>query len=120
MGAKPSGLSQSPLAVCTEMTSAAGSAQNKADSPRTSRRNEDSSAALRSISGMVTSDGEVSVVPETAFILVQPSHPFRGYHPIAFDRVIDLRFYLPRQIALVILHRGQRLHNGGAFDNFLD
>src|SRR4051794_30311779 len=114
MGAKPSGLSHSPLPVCTAMTSAAGNPQKSAERPRTMARREASNSALRSPSGMAPLDREVSVFPETAFIVVQPSHAFGRFHPVAFDGLVDLRLQLPRQILLVVLHRGQRLHDGGA------
>src|SRR5688572_28101043 len=120
MGPKPSGLSQSPLPVCTAMTRAAGRPQNSADRPRTSRRNEDRSATLRSVSGMAALEGEVSVFAETAFIIVQPSHALGWFHSVALDCVVNLRFQLPRQILLIILHCRQRLHDRVALDNFFD
>src|SRR5438045_8347502 len=102
-GAKPSGFSHSPrpIAVCTETTRAMGSPQNSADSPRTKRRSEASSSVLRSGSGMTSLKREVSVFPKTALIVVQPSHAFGGFHPIAFDGVVNLRLQLPRQILFV-------------------
>src|SRR5436190_18659053 len=120
MGTKPRGFSQSPRPVWAAMSNAAGSPQKSVDKPRTRPRSEDSSAALRSSSGMPSLEGEVSVVPETAFILVQPSHTFAWFHPVTFDRDVDLRFQLPCQILFVVLHGGQRLHNRGALDDFLD
>src|SRR5215213_6706311 len=114
IGANPRGFSQSPRPVWAAMSRAAGRPQKSADKPRTRPRSEDSSAALRSSSGMPSLEGEISVVPETAFILVQPSHTFARFHSVAFDRVIDLRFQLPGQILFVILHGGQRLHDRGA------
>src|ERR1041384_1996111 len=122
IGAKPRGLSHSPrpTKVCTETTSAMGSPQNRAERPRTSRRREASSAALRSPSGMAGLKGEVSVFAETAFIIVQPSHAFGRFHPVPFYGVVDLRLQLPGQILFIILHRGQGLHNGCPFNDFLD
>src|ERR1041385_3620648 len=111
MGTKPSGLSQSPLPVCTAMTSAIGKPQNSAESPRTSLRSEDRSTTLRSASGMAALEGEVSVFAEAALIIVQPSHTLGGFHAITFDRVVNLRLELPRQIFLIVLHSGERLHD---------
>src|SRR5688572_27346684 len=92
-GRNPSGLSHSPrpIAVCTETTSAIGSPQKSADKPRTRRLSESSSTALRSGSGMGALESEVSVVPETALIVVQPSHALGRLHSVTLDRLVDLR-----------------------------
>src|SRR6185436_19073249 len=113
MGANPSGFNHSPWpnAVWNDAISATGNPQNSADNPRTRPRSEVSSRTLRSASGMAALEGEVSVFAETAFIIVQPSHAFGRFHPVALDRIVNLRLQLARQILLVILHRSQRLHN---------
>src|SRR6478735_2075195 len=106
------GRNQSPLAVCTVTTSAMGSPQNRAESPRSNRPNAFRSSALGAESGMrPCSDVEVGVFSKATFIIIEEPHGFGGLHAIGFDCLIHLRLHLAFQFIFIVLNGGEGLTN---------
>src|SRR5258705_4377386 len=105
-GKIPRGRSQSPLALCTQTTSAIGKPQNSVDNPRTSRPSELSSSGcgVDSVTPSA-SNGEVGVFLESTLIIIQQAHSLRGLQLVRFNRLIDLRLHLALQLCFVVLHR---------------
>src|ERR1044071_10500774 len=114
------GRNQSPLADWTHTTRAMGKPQNKAESPRSRRPSALSNSALGAESGMrACSDVEVGIFPKTTLIIIKEAHGLGGLHAIGLYGLFHLGFHLPLQLVLVVLHRGERLADGCAFNYFL-
>src|SRR5581483_10286907 len=93
----------SVLAVCTQMISARGRPQNKADSPRTNCPSERSSSVLGGVSGIITVSDitmlaarlkrKVGVILQSPLVIIQQPHGFGRLHPVGFDGLVNLRFH---------------------------
>src|ERR1035441_3010742 len=121
----PNALSESALAVRKHTTSAIGSPQNKADSPRTSRPSDRKSSALGAGSGMaqlaraMQLETQVGVLLQTALVIIEEPHGFGGFHPVGLDGLVDLRLHLPLQLILVVLDRRPGSPSGGFIQSAL-
>ena len=76
--------------------------------------------SLGAVIHLLISKTQISISLQPAFIIIQQAHGFGRFHAVGFDGFVHLRLHLALEFVLVVLHVGERLHDGRAFDDFLD